>query len=120
MRFFVLVFSVLVLAVPVVAREFTKGFEAYQRGDFAAALQEWRPLAEQGNTSAQGIIGYMYHNGQGPPKDYVQAHMWYSIAARKGDRHAAGNRDSIATEMTRGDVSRAQRLAREWMEKHGK
>jgi hypothetical protein len=29
------------------AQDFNKGLEAAERGDFAMALQEWRPLAEQ-------------------------------------------------------------------------
>ncbi len=45
------------------------------------ALREWRPLAEQGNASAQNLLGFMYHNGQGVPQDYVQAQMWYNLAA---------------------------------------
>ena len=28
--------------------DFNKGFEAYNRGDYATALREWKPLAEQG------------------------------------------------------------------------
>ena len=28
------------------------GVAAYERGDYAAALKEWRPLAEQGDTKA--------------------------------------------------------------------
>ena len=33
------------------------GAAAAQRGDFATAFQEWLPLAEQGDASAQGAIG---------------------------------------------------------------
>jgi len=29
-----------------------EGFDAAKRGDFATALKEWRPLAEQGNAKA--------------------------------------------------------------------
>ena len=28
-------------------QDFSKGFKAYRAGDYATALQEWRPLAEQ-------------------------------------------------------------------------
>ena len=30
-----------------------KGMDAYNRGDYATALREWKPLAEQGNARAQ-------------------------------------------------------------------
>ena len=37
---------------PVAAQDFAKGYDAYQAGDYATALKEWRPLAEQGNIDA--------------------------------------------------------------------
>ena len=41
--------AVLSLAfTPVAAQDFQKGLAAYQAGDYAAALQEWTPLAEAG------------------------------------------------------------------------
>ncbi len=60
--------------------------------------------------------------GEGVPQDYVQAHMWYNLAT---SRHPAGNsrdqvvknRDIIAKRMTPADVSKAQKLAREWKPK---
>ena len=37
---------------PVTAQDYQKGYDAYQAGDDATALKEWRPLAEQGNIDA--------------------------------------------------------------------
>jgi hypothetical protein len=34
-------------------QDFDKGLAAAQSGDYATALQEWRPLAEQGYTPTQ-------------------------------------------------------------------
>ena len=42
-------------------------------GDYATALREWRPFAEQGNASAQFNLGVMYGNGQGVTLDYAEA-----------------------------------------------
>ncbi len=47
---------------------------AYARGDYATAVREWRPLAEQGVAEAQFYLGLMYDNGQGVPQDYAKAH----------------------------------------------
>ena len=47
------------------AQDFLKGAEAHEKGDYAAALHEWRPLADQGMADAQFILGLMYDNGQG-------------------------------------------------------
>ena len=33
--------------------DYKDGVAAYQRGDYATALKEWKPLAEQGNVEAQ-------------------------------------------------------------------
>ena len=63
-------------SVPLSAQDFFKGDEAYQRGDFATALQEWRPLAEQGDAYAQYNLGAMHLKGQGVPQDYVEAAKW--------------------------------------------
>ena len=35
------------------ASDFEKGWAAYKSGDFATALKEWKPLAEQGNAFEQ-------------------------------------------------------------------
>ena len=48
--------------------DFDKGLIAAQNGDFATALREWTPLAEQGDASAQFNLGVMYRNGKGVPQ----------------------------------------------------
>jgi uncharacterized protein len=45
------------------------GEAAYQKGDYTAALQILRPLAEQGNSTAQNNLGVMYADGHGVPQD---------------------------------------------------
>ena len=67
-------------AMPVLA-DFNEGFSAYLRKDYARALEEWRPLAEQGHAAAQNNLAGMYDKGKGVPVDQVQAYVWYSIAA---------------------------------------
>jgi TPR repeat protein len=68
-----------------------KGAEAYQKGDYATALREWRPLAEQGNVNAQAILGYMYVFGQGVVEDDKEAVRWYRLAADQGHAKAQAN-----------------------------
>ena len=41
----------LALLAPANAADFQTGLKAYERGDFAAALREWRSLAEQGDAT---------------------------------------------------------------------
>jgi TPR repeat protein len=78
----------------------------------------YRLAAEQGYAVGQISLGAMYFNGRGVPQDYVQAHMWSNLAAAQAIEGAAKNRDLVASKMTPADISKAQRLAKEWLEKH--
>lgn len=79
----------LVLLWPVAGlADFDAGFDAYERGDFATAMREWRPLAEQGYAAAQFNLGIMYDNGQGVPEHDAEAAKWYRLAAEQGDADA--------------------------------
>ena len=79
------VISVVMLATSAFAQDFQKGLEAYNAGDYATALQEWRPLAEQGYAKHKSMLGVMYDNGEGVPQDYAEAVKWYRLAAEQGD-----------------------------------
>ena len=65
---------------------------AEARQDYATELKLVRPLAEQGNAVAQDALGVMYYKGQGVPKDYEEAVLWFVKAAEQGNapaqRHA--------------------------------
>jgi TPR repeat protein len=70
------------------AGPFDDGVAAYQRGDFATALRLFRPLAEQGNASAQSSLGLMYSQGQGIAQDFHEALKWYRLGAEQGNASA--------------------------------
>lgn len=63
------------------AADFEKGWDTYNDGDYAAALNEWQPLAEQGDADAQFNLGWMYDEGFGVAKDAETAFIWYLRAA---------------------------------------
>jgi TPR repeat protein len=71
--------------------DFQRGLTAHKSGDYATALREWTPLAEQGDTSAQIILGRMYFQGQGVSQDYKTAAKWFRLAAEQGDETAQYN-----------------------------
>ena len=84
--------TVLSLAfTPLAAQDFEKGLSAARSGDYATALQEWKPLAEAGDADAQSNLGSMYNNGQGVPQDYAEAVKWYRLAAEQGYPNAQSN-----------------------------
>ena len=64
--------------------DFQTGLAAYRQGDYAAALREWQPVAEQGDANAQYNLGLLYALGQGVPQDFKRAAEWYEKAARQG------------------------------------
>jgi len=75
-----LVLLIVCLATPASA-DFQAGMDAYNRGNYATALSELRPLAEQGDVISQYTLGALYANGYGVPQDYIQARKWYTQAA---------------------------------------
>ena len=60
----------------------------------------------------------MYDKGGGVPRDDVLAYMWFNLAAAQGRENARRGRDRAARRMTPDQLAEAQRMAREWMEKH--
>ena len=68
-----------------------EGVAAYQRGDYATALREWRAHTEQGNAKAQTNLGFIYERGLGVTQDYAEAVGWYRKAAEQGYARAQLN-----------------------------
>ena len=73
---------------PLDAQDYQRGMDAYEAGDYVTAIQEWTPLAEQGNGNAQWYLGVMSEHGQGILQDYAAAFKLYSLAAKQGDAYA--------------------------------
>jgi len=79
------------VVVPAQAQDFELGLAAAERGDYATALREWRPLAKKGDAEAQYYLGSMYEKGIGLKQDYGEAAKWYRRAAERGDIDAQNN-----------------------------
>jgi TPR repeat protein len=72
--------------------------------------------AAQGDHSdALFELGMSYCTGRDGAVDLVEAHKWFNIAAMRGNDEAKRYRSELAADMSRADVTRAQRLAREWL-----
>lgn len=63
-------------------------------------------------------LGMMYATGRDCDVDLVAAHKWLNIAAIKGSDRAATMRAELAQTMSKMDIARALREAREWMTVH--
>ncbi|MFS2112153.1 SPOR domain-containing protein [Sphingomonas sp. Sphisp140] len=64
------------------------GVEAWERGDYKAAVDRWRSPALKGDADAQFNLGQAYKLGRGVPADLDQAEAWYGKAAAQGHEQA--------------------------------
>ncbi|MFC3784998.1 cell division septation protein DedD [Sphingopyxis italica] len=78
------------LAAPALA-DVKDGVDAWQAGNYQAAVAEWRPLAIGGDADAQFNLGQAYKLGRGVPTDLNQAEAWYRRAAKQGHLQAEDN-----------------------------
>ena len=74
-----------------VAADFDEGVAAYSAGDYETAFNEFKPLAEQGDATAQFGLGFMYAEGEGVLQDEKEAVKWYTKAAEQGSANAQFN-----------------------------
>ena len=69
---------------PIFAQSVKAGIEAWQKADYAAAVNIWRPLAERGDVDASFNLGQAYRLGRGVPVNLGAAQTWLERSARKG------------------------------------
>lgn len=85
------------LAAPVGAQSNQDGMRAYRAGDYSAALEIFRPLAQSGDAIAQSSLGLMYFHGRGVPQNYSEAMRWYRLAAAQGNALAQQRLERLET-----------------------
>lgn len=64
------------------------GSVAYSSGDYKVAIQQWQPLADEGNSQAAYNMAYMYDHGYGVQKDPAEVSKWLQKSADLGDVRA--------------------------------
>lgn len=77
------------------APSYERGLAAFEREDYASALEDIEPLAEAGHLKSQLAMGLMYESGLGVEQDSEQSLIWLEKAARQGSalaQFAMGNR----------------------------
>lgn len=85
-----LIAASMLAAAPALA-DVKDGVDAWQAGNYQAAVAEWRPLAIAGDADAQFNLGQAYKLGRGVPADLGQAEAWYRRAAKQGHLQAEDN-----------------------------
>ncbi len=104
----VLICVIIVLgSAPSIAGTLEDAAAAYKRGNYAAALQLYRSLADKGNAIAQDSLGDMYNYGKGVPQNQAEAEQWYRLAAKQGLAKAQNNMGflSMLKALRTGDYS---------------
>lgn len=81
-----------------------EGISAYEAGEFATAMAELKPLADQGNPQAQYYVGRMYANGEGTLKHYSLAHTYLTLAANQGVTDALTSKAEISGNLSQRDI----------------
>jgi len=102
------------------AGQFSLG-SMYEKGrgvtkDLSEAVKWYRKSAEQGKALAQKKISFMYATGTGISKDLIKSYMWVELASQQLDMAEA--RKFLEKRITPAQITEAQKLAKEWMEKH--
>jgi TPR repeat protein len=78
----------LALAAGTALADTKAGYDAWMKGDYAAAVAQWRPLADRGDADAQFDLGQAYKLGRGVPQDLKTAQSWFEKAAQQGHLQA--------------------------------
>lgn len=83
--------SILLFGASASAADVKAGVDAWQAGNYGAAIAQWRPLAERGDPDAQFNLGQAYKLGRGVNADMQIAQTWYQKAAQQGHEQAQAN-----------------------------
>ena len=71
--------------------ESNDAWDAYKKGNYKAAYDEWLPLAEKGSAEAQFNLAGMFAKGYGVVMDEKKSFDWYKKAAEQGHPKAQYN-----------------------------
>lgn len=73
--------------------------------------------AQGGQPDALFELGLIYCTGRDVSVDLIEAHKWFNLAAMRGNQEAKNYRLELSREMSKVDVARAQKMARDWLKK---
>lgn len=90
MRIGLMAMAAMLAAGPALA-DVKAGVDAWARGDYRRAVEEWRDAAVAGDADAQFNLGQAYKLGRGVPVDPQMAESWFRKAALQGHEQAQDN-----------------------------
>lgn len=85
---------------------------------FDMTIENLGAMASSGTPEVLYELGLMYAAGRDGEEDLIAAHKWFNIAAYRGFAMARARREEIALEMSKAQIMKAQRAARDWLTRH--
>ena len=95
------------------ARLYSLGEGGLER-DEAAALRWYTAAAEQGLAIAQFNLAIALARGDGVPRDYVEAYMWFCLSSRQGLEDAREWQNGLDEILTADEIATARERANAW------
>jgi hypothetical protein len=86
--------------------------------DEAKAFELLLHAADGGVAAAQSRIGLSYATGEGAALDPIEACKWFELAALRGDKAAASNRDRARKSLSPAQQAEANRRVKAWTAAH--
>lgn len=84
------------------------------RSDYATAAKWFAAAADHGLTDSQFNLAVLYQGGLGVPKDLQFAYQWFTLAARGGDREAAGRIAQVKAQLGPAGLQAANEMVATW------
>ncbi|NIP38281.1 MAG: hypothetical protein GWO07_03660 [Candidatus Dadabacteria bacterium] len=89
--------------------ELADAYYSFNNGDYNGAYSKLRQNAELGSPQAQLRLAEMYEKGLGITRNYIDAYVWYNLAAASGNSNARIARDKLESRLTNSQISKAQK-----------
>lgn len=90
---------------------FGMGILSQTQGHLSEAVVWYEQAARRGMSSAQVLVGSMYADGRGVPRDGVRAYAWLERAVEAGHPQADLARDAVGATLTPEQLREAQALS---------
>lgn len=94
--------------------QYLLGKIAFERGHFDRSAELFRKAADQGLPVAQLQLAVQLRDGQGVPRDVVEAYAWMLASYDNGQRSIATNLQALEAELSSTQLELAKTKAREF------
>jgi len=98
---------------------FLQGAHAFQKKDYAFAIQMYQVAASWAFKPAEYNLGVIYARGQGVEVDLPRAMAWMALASERNEPRYVEAREAIYAEMTKEQFEQANAIWRELKKTYG-